>query len=124
LDLAELAAFAATAWASWHERQVLVLCMIVTGTLLCCDAWFDVMFNLGTRDVWMSLLSAAVLELPLAFLMFVGARRVLKMTFKVVMRLEGVTGKVPPMWRIPLFGEGLEGALPETLRAKQEAPAP
>lgn len=123
-DLAELVAFAATAWASWHERQVLVVCMLITGTLLWCDAWFDVVLSAGGRDFWTSLAAAAFLELPLGFLMFAGARRVLKMTFVVVMRLEGVTGPVPRLRRIPLFGEGLEGALPETLRAKQEAPAP
>jgi hypothetical protein len=124
LDLAELVAFAATAWASWHERQVLVVCMLITGTLLWCDAWFDVVLSAGGSDFWSSVAAAAFLELPLGFLMFAGARRVLKMTFVVVMRLEGVTGSVPPLRRIPLFGEGLEGALPETLRAKQEAPAP
>src|SRR2546430_13502383 len=41
LDLAELVGFAATAWAAWHQRQILIFLMIVTGTLLVCDAWFD-----------------------------------------------------------------------------------
>src|SRR2546430_8543451 len=37
LDLAELAGFAATAWAAWHQRQVLIVLMNVTGTLLVCE---------------------------------------------------------------------------------------
>ena len=31
LDLAELVGFAATAWAAWHQRQILIFLMIVTG---------------------------------------------------------------------------------------------
>src|SRR5262249_46564645 len=33
LDLAELAGFAATAWAAWYQRQVLIVLMNATGTL-------------------------------------------------------------------------------------------
>ena len=49
LDLAELAGFAATGWAAWHQRQVVIFCMIITGTLLVCDAWFDVALDYGSR---------------------------------------------------------------------------
>src|SRR5262249_50225489 len=65
-----LAAFAATGWAFWRGRQIVIVCLIVTGTLLCCDAWFDVVLDAGSSDVWVSAASAAVVELPLAFLMF------------------------------------------------------
>jgi hypothetical protein len=41
-DLVGLAAFAATGWAIWRGRQMVIACLLVTGTLLCCDAWFDV----------------------------------------------------------------------------------
>ena len=27
--------------AAWHQRQILIFLMVVTGTLLVCDAWFD-----------------------------------------------------------------------------------
>ena len=53
-DFALLGAFAGTAWAAWRERQVLIILLTVTGTLLCCDAWFDVILDLGTRNIWMS----------------------------------------------------------------------
>src|ERR1700748_849656 len=58
LDLAELAGFAATAWAAWHQRQILIILMIVTGTLLACDAWFDLALAYGSRGFAMSLVSA------------------------------------------------------------------
>lgn len=115
-DFALLAAFAVTAWASWRERQVLVLCLTITGTLLCCDAWFDLTLDLGTREFPMSVLSAAVAEIPLAFMMFIAAWRLMRMSVGVVMRLEGVDQPVPPLWRVPLFAEGLEAALPARYR--------
>jgi hypothetical protein len=115
-DFALLAAFAATAWASLRERQVLIICLTVTGTLLICDAWFDVILDLGTRDIWMSVASAVFAELPLAFMMLTAARRLVRMSVGVVMQLEGIDGPVPSLWRIPLFAEGLQAALPSRYR--------
>ena len=46
----------------------------VTGTLLVCDAWFDVMTSRGVSDVAQALASAALVELPLAALSFWMAR--------------------------------------------------
>jgi hypothetical protein len=56
-DILLLAAFAATAWAIWRQRQVLILLLTVTGTMLVCDAWFDVGTSLATSGIWISLLS-------------------------------------------------------------------
>jgi len=79
-DVFLLAAFAATAWAIWRERQVLILLLVLIGTMLCCDAWFDVGTSLATSGFGLSLLSAVLAELPLAFLAFAGARRLLRAT--------------------------------------------
>jgi hypothetical protein len=123
-DLALLGAFAATAWAAWRERQALIILLTVTGTLLCCDAWFDIILDLGTRNIWESVASAALAELPLAFIMFTAARRLVRMSVGVVMQLEGITGDVPPLWKIPLFAEGLAAALPARYRAESQEPKP
>ena len=116
LDIAELAGFAATAWAAWHQRQVVIFCMIITGTLLVCDAWFDLALDYGSRGFTTSLASALVVELPLAFLLFNGARRLVRVTIATTMQVSGVTGPVPPLWRVPLFADGLEECLPDRLR--------
>ena len=79
-DVFLLAAFAATAWAIWRQRQVLILLLVLIGTMLCCDAWFDVGTSLATGGFGISLLSAVLAELPLAFLAFAGARRLLRAT--------------------------------------------
>src|ERR1039458_10171582 len=47
-DMALLVAFAVTAWAAYRRRQVLIICLVVLATLLCCDAWFDVTLDLRT----------------------------------------------------------------------------
>ena len=46
----------------------------VTGSLLVCDAWFDVLTSRGTSDIAQSLASAILIELPLAALCFWMAR--------------------------------------------------
>jgi hypothetical protein len=134
-DVFLLAAFAVTAWAIWRERQVLILLLVGVGTMLCCDAWFDVGTSLATSGVWISLASAAFAELPLALLAFVGARRLLKATVEAGLRspaadavLElapaGTRGPAEDqtcsLRRTPLSGHGLDEALP---RGRAHRPA-
>src|SRR5262249_11425461 len=104
LDVAELLAFAAVGWAAWRRRQLLIIALIVLATLLICDAWFDVVLDLHTSGFWESVASALVVELPLALLAIVMARRLLHITIGQVMRYEGIEGPTPPLWRIPLLG--------------------
>jgi len=103
-DIVLLAAFAATGWAFWRGRQIVIVCLLVTAALLCCDAWFDVILDLRTSDMWMSIASAVVIELPLAFLMFNTARRLIRLSALVALCQEGMTGTVPSLLRLPLFG--------------------
>jgi hypothetical protein len=46
----------------------------ITGTLLCCDAWFDILTSRGTSDIAQAVASAVFVELPLAALCFWMAR--------------------------------------------------
>jgi hypothetical protein len=98
-------AFAATAWAAWRRRQVLILCLVVLAILLCCDAWFDTTLDWGTPGFIDSLALALVVELPLAVLAMIGARRLLRLTFSRLHALKGDSGPVPPLWKVPLFGD-------------------
>jgi hypothetical protein len=103
-DLALLAAFAAAGWAAWRRRQILIICLVVLATLLCCDAWFDVVLDAHTRGFWVSLLSAVLVELPLAALAVLTARRLLRMTNAVMLRYRGQSGPVPRLRDIPMAG--------------------
>ena len=120
LDIAELIGFAAIGWAAWRQRQVLIFFMTMTGTLLVADAWFDVTLSYGSSDFTMSVVSALLAEFPLAFLLFAGARRLIRVTVQTVMRLAGIDGPVPPLWRVPLLAAGLDEALPARLRLQAD----
>jgi hypothetical protein len=102
-DMVLLLAFAATGWSFWRGRQIVIACLLVTGTLLCCDAWFDIVLDAGTSDIWLSVASAVIVELPLAFLMFNAARRLIRLSALLAMG-EPADGKVPAIWKIPLLG--------------------
>ena len=111
-DFLLLLSFAATGWAFWRGRQIVIACLVVTGTLLCCDAWFDVVLDAGTADVWVSIASAVIVELPLAFLMLNAASRLIRLSAVVAVGRAGDPGDgdslpeeaLPPLWKIPLFG--------------------
>jgi hypothetical protein len=107
-DVFLLAAFAATAWALWRERQVLILLLALIGTMLVCDAWFDVGTSLATSGFVISLLSALLAELPLAFLAFVGAWRLLKATVAagIVVGQQVDAGQAAPAAAVIRTGEG------------------
>ena len=123
-DVFLLAAFAATAWAIWRQRQVLILLLMIIGTMLCCDAWFDVGTSLATSGLAISLLTAVFAELPLAFLAFAGARRLLRATVTAGILAGARAGAAIPVgeWgrscagqslsSTPLAGLGLDEALP------------
>jgi hypothetical protein len=55
-------------------------------------------------------------------LLFRGARRLVRVTIQTMMQVSGVTGPVPPLWRIPLLADGLAEALPAPLRRPAEIP--
>jgi hypothetical protein len=104
-DVVLFLGFAATAWAAWRRRQVLILCLVVLATLLVCDAWFDITLDFATRGFAFSVLLAVLVELPLAVVALIGARRLLRLTFSRLDALQGDYGPVPPFWKVPLFGD-------------------
>jgi hypothetical protein len=104
-DVGLLLVVAATAWAAWRRRQILIGCLMVLATLLCCDAWFDTTLDWGTRGFMVSLLSAVWVELPLAAAALIGARRLLRLTVGRLELLAGSSGPVPAFWQVPLFGD-------------------
>jgi hypothetical protein len=103
-DIAEFAAFAMTGWALWRRRQILIVCLVVLATLLCCDAWFDVVLDARTSGFWLSVVQAALVELPLAAVAIAGARRLLRTAIATMRRYQGETGPLPPLREIPLVG--------------------
>jgi hypothetical protein len=114
-DIALLVTFAATGWAAWRRRQILIICLVVLATLLCCDAWFDVVLDARTSGFEVSLLSAVLIELPLAAVAIQGARRLVRVTNAVMRRYQGESGPVPRLRDIPLAGVAADRPLSDLL---------
>ena len=69
-----------------------------TGVLLICDAWFDIM-TAGPGQLWIPVSTAALLNLPLAAIMIIGAVRIVRLTATRLWFLDPAT----PVWRLPLL---------------------
>ncbi|MEV6056245.1 hypothetical protein [Streptomyces sp. NPDC052107] len=104
-DVMLLVSLAGAGVAVWLRRQAVVPLSYVAATLLICDAWFDVSLNWGKADVWGSATTAVLVELPLAVLLIVRARRVLKISARLAWQRLGLPGEPPPLHRMPLFVE-------------------
>jgi hypothetical protein len=96
-DCLLIAFMAMTAVLGFLRRQLVVLPAFATGVLLICDAWFDIM-TAGPSQLWVSLLTAALGNFPIAVVEITGAVRILRLTMTRLWFLEPGT----PMWRLPL----------------------
>lgn len=88
-DVGLIAVLGYAAWAAWFRRQVLATTAIVAGTLLLCDAWFDIMTSIGRRDQWVTLLTGFAVELPLAVFFLWLYRRIVLDALGALYRLAG-----------------------------------
>jgi hypothetical protein len=73
-DLGLGLALAATAVMVARRSPFAEVTATITGTLLCCDAWFDILTARGPADTAQAVISAVLIELPLAALCFWMAR--------------------------------------------------
>jgi hypothetical protein len=77
--------------------------MLVTATLLICDAWFDVTLSCHANEFPLSVVTALGGELPLAGLCFFVARRLIRLTMHAAWIRSGLTGAEPSLTRVRLF---------------------
>ena len=97
-DLLLVGFMVATAVLGYLRRQLLLLAAFTSGVLLICDAWFD-LTTAGPNDLWLSLVTALLIELPLAIFMLTSARRLMRIT---MMRLWLLKPEMR-LWQLPLF---------------------
>ncbi|MGH8891296.1 MAG: hypothetical protein ACRDV3_16235 [Acidothermaceae bacterium] len=102
-DVLLLLSLAATGWCAWRRRQVMILAAFTSGTLLICDAWFDVTTASGGADVGVAIATAALLELPLAAVLFAVAWRLLHMTVRRLHAAQGVARTTTALLKLPLL---------------------
>ncbi|NUP39041.1 MAG: hypothetical protein HOY76_19005 [Streptomyces sp.] len=92
-----------TAWCAWRRLQIFIPWAVATATLLCCDAWFDIVLDWDSDDLMVAIVTAAVAELPLAALLLLAARRMIRLTLTIAWRRAGREGPVPPLSRMSLL---------------------
>ncbi|UGT44261.1 hypothetical protein LTV02_13075 [Nocardia yamanashiensis] len=71
-DILLVLMMATTAYVGWRRWAILPLPACGTGLLLLVDAWFDIM-TADSRDMWVSVGTALIGEIPLAVLLISGA---------------------------------------------------
>lgn len=91
-DAALITVLVLAAWAAWYRRQILAAIAVVAGTLLFCDAWFDMVTSFGHRDEWLTLLTGFGAELPLGVFFFWLYRRI---AFTTLTALHHEVGDTP-----------------------------
>jgi hypothetical protein len=93
-----------TVYFGWRRRQAVVPAAISTATLLVCDAWFDISLDLGTPDVWWSVASAVLVELPLAAFFVHRAFLLIRLTIRNAYKQLGIEEPPPSFFKTPIFG--------------------
>ncbi|HEV2361444.1 MAG TPA: hypothetical protein VGS21_07065 [Acidimicrobiales bacterium] len=102
-DVALAVAFGCTAWFGWRARQIVITALVVTATLLLCDAWFDLCLSWGSPEQTTSIVTAAVSEVPVAVFLLATYHRILRSVTAQVWRDRGYKGDPPPLRRVPLL---------------------
>lgn len=102
-DALLLAALVLTGVVVWRRLQIAVAALLVTATLLVCDAWFDVTLSWGSGEFALSVATALAGELPLAFVCLFVARRLLRLTVHAVWVRGGYGDAEPPLSHLRLF---------------------
>ncbi len=97
-DILLLVFMVATAALGFMRRHLVTVVAFTTGVLLISDAWFDIV-TAGPSDVWVSVLTAVLGELPLAVILMAGTLRIVRLTLTRLLLLDPAT----PSWRLPLF---------------------
>jgi hypothetical protein len=102
-DVALIVFLAIAAWSAWRRRHVLVFAAIITATLLITDAWFDIL-TASRSDVWVSIATGLLGNLPLAVLFIVVAYRLVQASAHNARRLAGSETPDLPLRKLPLYG--------------------
>jgi len=97
-DIILLALLVLTAIFGWRRRMLLFPSAFACGVLLICDAWFDVLTSHWGENMLQALLSAVLVELPLALILIAGPLRLLR---SVAIR-NGLVDPRLPLWRMPI----------------------
>ncbi len=89
---------AGTAWLVWGQRMLAIVGLTASSALVALDAWFDVCLSWGTSEQSGAVLTAFVINVPVAALLAWAVLTMMRSTTSVVQQLRGEVGRVS-LWR-------------------------
>ena len=107
-DLGLLASLGLTAYFAWRRRQAVIGLALISAVLLTCDAWFDITTSSGSVDVVVAVVSAALVELPLAGMLFAVAHQLLAATSAQARGSHGGRTGLAASFKAPLLGVSID----------------
>jgi hypothetical protein len=103
-DLGLLTSLGLTAYFAWRRRRAVIALAFTSAAILTCDAWFDITTSSGTVDVVVAIVSAVLVELPLAGMLYVVAHQLLAAATAQARRSDRGSATTTRSFRTPLFG--------------------
>jgi len=91
-----------TSWALWKSRQVAIPGAMISATFLVIDSWFDVVTSNDGLDFKVALLSALLVELPAAAMLFALSRHAIRRTIRNAHDRAGVKTDSLSLWKTHL----------------------
>ena len=102
-DGALMLAFAAIAWFGRRSRQIVITALLVTATMLLCDAWFDVVLSWGSAEETTAIVTAIGGEIPFAVFLLTVYHRLVRSPTAQPWRDRGGAGDPPPFRQLPVL---------------------
>ena len=104
-DSAMAIALGITAWLVWHRRALALVGLSVSVTLLCIDAWVDVTLSWGTGEQWGAVVTACLINVPVAAFLISSIVTMLHRSVAVIQQLRGDPSERVSVWRQPVVME-------------------
>jgi hypothetical protein len=114
-DVGLLASLGLTAYSAWRRRQAVIGFAFLSAAMLTCDAWFDITTSSGTVDIVVAIVSAVLVELPLACMLFAVAHQLLAAATAQAHRSDRGSPMPSRSFKTPLFG--VSGRAPNRARS-------
>ncbi len=101
-DLGLVAVLGCAGWMALRRRQLVVPLLTVAATLLIVDTWFDITLSWGTSEQLASILTAVLLEVPIAVFLLTVVWMLLARVVRTVAALRGHRNLSISLWRAPV----------------------
>ncbi|MEO8863090.1 MAG: hypothetical protein ABI354_02090 [Candidatus Saccharimonadales bacterium] len=100
-DIAMVIVLGVAGWLVWHKRNLATIALTVSAVFLIVDAWFDVCLSWSTNERWPAIITALLVEIPVALLLLYAVVAMLRSSATVLQLLRGQPGPTS-IWKQPI----------------------